>query len=191
MTTVGHTLTGLGIGMICMPEKQPRRSKTIHLAFFGLLANVPDLPFPYWGHARYYISHSLFVALALMLALACTLAFLPGLRARLGGWPVVIGGACAWLSHLLLDTLYNNGKGLRMFWPLSNFRMALPIPWFSAVQQKPPPFTPATMHIFLVELAFYGSMLLLVILLRKAGLFHSWRNRAFSRTGDAGPRRGR
>jgi len=182
MTGVGHTLTGVAIGVICMPEKKSTWSRIVHLVVFGILANVPDFPFRDWGHHRYSISHSLFVNVLLILFLSTILAFLPNLRTRIGGWPVLIGGAFAWLSHLLLDTFYNHGKGLEMFWPFSKSRLALPIPWFSVVTEKPPPLTPETLHILLVELAFYGSLLLVILFLKKAGVFDRTRRHVFQKS---------
>ena len=172
MTQVGHTLTGIAIGVACLPGGKPTHSKLIHLAAFGLLANIPDFPFKYWGHDRYYISHSLFVNLLLILIVSSAFIFLKGVRAKVGGWAVIVGGACAWLSHLLLDTFYNHGKGLLMFWPFSDRRLALPIPWFSVVKTPVLPLTPATVHILLIEFAFYGSILLIVIGMKKIGVFN-------------------
>lgn len=43
----------------------------------------------------------------------------------------MLGLALAWYSHLLLDTLYNHGYGLAMFWPVSDRSIALPVPWLS------------------------------------------------------------
>jgi len=177
MTQVGHTLTGLAIGVACLPGKRSARARLIHLVAFGFLANIPDLPLKNWGHDLYYFSHSLFVNLLLILIALSAFIFLKNMRARAGGWAVIFGGTLAWLSHLLLDTFYNHGKGLLMFWPLSERRLALPIPWFSAVRDMSLPPTPETIHILLTELAFYGSVLLGVLLMKKAGLFKWIRRR--------------
>ena len=67
MTQVGHTLTGLAIGVACLPGKRSARARLIHLVAFGFLANIPDLPLKNWGHDLYYFSHSLFVNLLLIL----------------------------------------------------------------------------------------------------------------------------
>jgi membrane-bound metal-dependent hydrolase YbcI (DUF457 family) len=86
---------------------------------------------------------------------------------KLGGWKVLLGGSLAWVSHLLLDTFYNHGKGLAMFWPFSDARLALPISWFSVVKNLPRPITWELIRILLIELAFYGTLLLVVIILKR------------------------
>lgn len=169
MTQVGHIITGIAIGVISMPEKKSTREKLLHLAIFALLANVPDFPFKNWGHDRYIVSHSMFINLFIMLSILPLLVYLKDFRTRIGGWPVVIGGAFSWLSHLLLDTFYNHGLGLRMFWPLNRESLALPIPWFSVVRN---PLSWNTVHIMLVEFACYGGLLLMVIVLKKSRIFH-------------------
>jgi len=172
MTQVGHVLTGIAIGVACMPNRKPAHSRLVHLVVFGLLATIPDFPLKNWGHHLYYFSHSLFVNLLLILVVSLAFVFLKDVRARIGGWVVVIGGALAWLSHLLLDTFYNHGQGLSMFWPFSDRRLALPIPWFSVVKDASLPLTPETVHILLTELAFYGSVLLVVMLMKKIGMLN-------------------
>jgi membrane-bound metal-dependent hydrolase YbcI (DUF457 family) len=166
MTQVGHTLTGAAIGVLCLPRGSSATHKAIHIAAFALLANLPDLPFPGWSHDRYEISHSLFVNVLLIVLVAAGLFFMPRARAGLGGWQVAAAGALAWLSHLLLDTFYNHGGGLAMFWPVSEARLAFPIAWFSIVQGPPFPITPATWRIFAIEFAAYLPALLLAILFK-------------------------
>lgn len=168
MTFIGHTLTGMAIGVACLPTGARRSAALLQVLGFGLLANLPDFPLPYWGHHRYFISHSLFVNALLIFVLALTLAIWKKPIFDEGNpWRVTLtGAAAAWLSHLLLDTFYNHGKGLLMFWPFSTQRLALPIPWFSVLRDIPPPFTADTLRIFGVEFAFYGGLLLGVVLLR-------------------------
>jgi hypothetical protein len=172
MTQVGHALTGAAIGVLCLPRGSSATHKAFHIAAFALLANLPDLPFPGWSHDRYEISHSLFVNALLISLAAAGLIVMPRARASLGGWPVATAGALAWLSHLLLDTFYNHGGGLAMFWPFSEARLALPIAWFSIVQGPPFPITPATWRVYAIEFAAYLPALLLAILLRAR-----WRTR--------------
>jgi membrane-bound metal-dependent hydrolase YbcI (DUF457 family) len=168
MTQVGHILTGIAVGVACMPESKSKKWKSIFLAIFGAIANIPDFQLPYWGHHRYYyVSHSLFVNGLIILLILPVFAFNRKLREKIGGWKVVVGGIVAWLSHLLLDTFYNQEKGLLMLWPFSDARVSLPMSWFSVVKTIPPPLTADTVHILLVEAVFYGTILLFVILLRK------------------------
>jgi hypothetical protein len=164
MSPVGHTLTGIAIGAACMPEEKPRRWKAIYLGICAFLAYIPDVQLPYWGHgAHYYVSHSLFSNLGLILV--CLLPFLISkpLRVKAGGGLAITGGALAWISHLLLDTFYNTGTGLMMFWPLSDARLSLAVSWFSVVTEY---FSLRTLRILLVEAAFYGGILAIVVLSR-------------------------
>jgi membrane-bound metal-dependent hydrolase YbcI (DUF457 family) len=171
MTQVGHILIGATIGMLCLPERTSRRRRAAHLAGFILLANIPDLPLKYWGHDRYQISHSLLVNLFLV---ALTGGFL-GLTLKGRAWfrrpGLLLAGELAWLSHLLLDTLYNHGRGIQLFWPLSSFRLALPVPWFSVIHLPLLQFD--NFRIFLVELICYLPIFLLAGWFRNAKL--GWR----------------
>lgn len=165
MTPVGHTLTGIAIGAACMPKEKPARWKAIYLGVCAFLAYIPDLQLPYWGHgAHYYVSHSLFSNL--MLILVCLLPFLfsKPLRTKVGSGWAITSGALAWISYLLLDTFYNTGTGLMMFWPLSDARLSLAMPWFSVVTEY---FSLRTLNIVLIETAFYGGILAMVALIRK------------------------
>jgi hypothetical protein len=167
MTQVGHILTGVTIGVVCIPERKPLRWKFVYYIVFSLLALVPDFKIKYWGHHRYYISHSVFTNLLVIIVIILLISRHKGVTERLGGWSVVIGGSLAWLSHLLLDTFYNHGKGLAMFWPISDARLALPIAWFSVVTNIPPPMTWETARILLIELVCYGAVFLCVVLLKQ------------------------
>jgi hypothetical protein len=169
MTQVGHTLTGLAIGVLCLPSPTSRLTKAVHLAAFLLLANTPDFPFDNWGHDRYDISHSLFVNLLLITTAMLVVSFTPKLRAGIGGGPVITGAVIAWLSHLLLDSFYNHGLGVAIFWPFSPARLALPIPWFSLLPNSPPPFTAQVWRAYSIEFACYFPLLLAAIALITSG----------------------
>jgi membrane-bound metal-dependent hydrolase YbcI (DUF457 family) len=165
VTNVAHTLTGIAIGVACMPSQKPKKWKAVYLCLCALLANFPDLQLPFWGHGAYYrVSHSLFVNLALLCLLVLPFIVSKKLRAEAGGAWVVAGCALAWTSHLLLDTFYNVKKGLMIFWPLSEARVSLAMPWFNVVTEY---FSLRTLRIVLVEIAFYGGLLLLVVLVRR------------------------
>lgn len=159
---------GMTIGVVCKPKNTSPKQTAIYLVVFAFLANIPDLPLPNWGHDRYNISHSLFVTLLMLVVAIFGLALLPVARHRIGGWPVITGGALAWLSHLLLDSFYNHGRGIAIFWPFSTARLILPIPWFSVLPSIPPPFTWPIIQIFLIEFISYFPLLLLAIWLRRS-----------------------
>jgi membrane-bound metal-dependent hydrolase YbcI (DUF457 family) len=166
MTQVGHALTGAAIGVLCLPPHLSKRAAGGYLVACALLANVPDFGFRNWGHDRYDISHSVFVNLLIILVLAAALWLLPAVRARIGG-TVFLGGAASWLSHLLLDSFYNHGMGIAIFWPFSSARLALPIPWLS-VLNSPLPITWQAMQVWAIELASFLPLLLLAIEVRRA-----------------------
>lgn len=160
MTPVGHSLMGLAIGCAAMPRGFTRRQTTVVLAAFVALANAPDWPLPGWGHDRYDLSHSIFVTIAVVTIAGAVAAVLLW-RTPYFSWRLVVGGAIAWLSHLLLDTLYDGRKGLAMFWPVSDARVSLPIPCFRTMQLSPL----VSVHnasVFAIEAVVYGSILGLV-----------------------------
>lgn len=167
MTQTGHTLTGIAIGILSMPTGDASKKKVAHVVAFALLANIPDLPLDNWGHGRYDISHSIFVNLLIIGIAVLAVTFLRNVRTRIGGWPVIVGGTVAWLSHLLLDSFYNHGQGVAIFWPFSDARLSLPIRWFSVVTSLPPPITPQMMQIFLIEFASYLPLVVVAILIRR------------------------
>jgi membrane-bound metal-dependent hydrolase YbcI (DUF457 family) len=161
MTSMGHTLTGATIGVLCKPAGVSKKWTRVYFGIFVLLSLVPDLPFKNWSHDRYGISHSIFVNLLLIVLVIIPLSFL---RDKIGGWRVIVGGSITWLSHLLLDSFYNHGRGVAIFWPFSKARLALPMPWFSAVPE--PGFTSQRLEEYLIEFVFYFPLLLLAIGLR-------------------------
>lgn len=166
MTLVGHALTGLTVGVIVLPQQTSARWRVVYFASFICLANVPDIPIRYWGHDKYGISHSLFVNGLIIAFLFVLLGFLPQFREVLGNYRVMVGAMCAWLSHLLLDTFYNHGHGLAMFWPFSRAHLALPIPWFSVAPHSPPPLTGQHLRIYAIEWIVYFLVLVVVLGLR-------------------------
>jgi membrane-bound metal-dependent hydrolase YbcI (DUF457 family) len=165
MTFVGHSLTGVAIGTLCIPENTTTRWKGIYFAAFAALANFPDIPIRYWGHDRYDISHSIFVNLLLIGFVVAVIMF-KRLHASLGGLHVMIGGSLAWLSHLLLDSFYNHGYGIAIYWPLSRARLTLPIPWFSVLPSTPPPLTMRHIEIYSIELLAYAPVVICALGLR-------------------------
>jgi len=167
MTQVGHSITGAALGVLCLPQSASTKQTVTHVVAFVLLSNIPDLPLKNWSHEKYHVSHSIFVNLLLIITTIVILAYLRDVRTRIGGWPAMVSGTIAWLSHLLLDSFYNHGNGIAIFWPLSDARLVLPIPWFSTVTSLPPPITPEMIRIFLIEFVCYLPFLLLAVLIRK------------------------
>jgi membrane-bound metal-dependent hydrolase YbcI (DUF457 family) len=161
MSPVGHTLTGLAIGYAVLPLELSFLKKMPTLVVFALLASGPDFLFFGWGRARYDISHSIFTALLAVLVMGVFIWCV----SRLVSTAVLIGGALAWYSHLLLDTLYNHGRGLAMFWPASDASIGWPVPWFSHMTLSPL-ISYHNLQVFAVEGAVYGSILALIVLVK-------------------------
>ena len=161
MTPVGHSLMGLAIGCAVVPRDFNRRQTALTLMTFVALANTPDWPLPGWGHDRYDVSHSIFVTIAIVvIAAGVTTVWLR--RTPYFRWRLIAGGAVAWLSHLLLDTLYDGRKGLAMFWPVSDARVSLPIPCFRTMQLSPL-VSAHNASVFAIEAIVYGSILGIVL----------------------------
>jgi hypothetical protein len=175
MTLVGHMLTGTAIGVVTMPNYPRTRQKTIFLLVFALLATVPDWPFRNWGHAKYYVSHSIFINLLLIGIVGTILYIAPRTWRKHSlipathslSWQVMLGGSLAWMSHLLLDTFYNHKKGLAMFWPLSSARLALPIPWLAVASRPFLPVTTGNLRIILLDFLTFFPLVIFAIIIRK------------------------
>jgi membrane-bound metal-dependent hydrolase YbcI (DUF457 family) len=164
MTQVGHILTGVACGVLSLPPSVSKARCVIQLGVFMVLANIPDIPLPYWGHARYDISHSVFVNLvpcALVLVILFRL-----FRDRVADWRTLGFGMAAWFSHLLLDAFYNHGSGVGIFWPLSTATVALPIPWFSVLVAPIWPLTAEGIRIGLIEFISYAPVVLMTLYIR-------------------------
>jgi len=140
----------------------------IGFAVFAMLADIPDFPLPGWGHYEYRVSHSIFVNGGLIAIVLLGLA-----AARMGkglriSKRVVAGGVVAWLSHFLLDSMYNHGHGIAIYWPLAPGSLVLPVPWFSTLEHSPPPLNAHTLCVFAIELVCYSLLLGVVLLARRA-----------------------
>jgi len=68
-------------------------------------------------------------------------------------------GIAAWLSHLLLDSFYNHGRGIAIYWPLSEGRFELSMPWFSTLHGSWA-LDDHTARVVAIELAFYSPLVL-------------------------------
>jgi len=168
MTLVGHSIIGATMAVVTIPLGARVRRLALAMLAFVVLANIPDLRLPYWGHERYGISHSVFVNGTVILLLSLPFLLSGRARSSIGGITVVVGCALAWLSHLLLDTFYNHGRGLAMFWPFSKGRLALPVPWFETAKKPLPHFDLHTARVWSVELVSYGVVIVAALLVRHA-----------------------
>jgi hypothetical protein len=63
-----------------------------------------------------------------------------------------------------------------MFWPLSDGRIALPIPWFATMQLSPL-FSAHNMSVWAIEVALYGGFLALTLSIRRPIFFRQRRSR--------------
>jgi hypothetical protein len=168
MTPVGHSLFGATIAVAAAPRTMSRTARLAMMGAFVVLANVPDISVRGWGHHRYDISHSLFVNLGLIVTASMVAIFLHRARYIAVGPRIIIAGGLAWLSHLLLDSFYNHGLGIAIYWPFSSARLALPIPWFSVLHRSLPHADYHAVRVMSIELAAYGSLFLVVLLIRRA-----------------------
>jgi len=166
MTSVGHCLTGLSFAALWVPRSWERKEKLAAFAAFTLVANAPDLPLPFWGHYSYRVSHSLFINLALVAIVVGLLISSRAWRSEAARRWVALGGAAAWLSHLLLDSFYSHGYGIRIFWPVSDAALRLPVPWFHVLQRDAPRDL-ATLQIFATEALCYGALLAACLIWRR------------------------
>lgn len=162
MSPVGHSITGLAIAALALPAGVKRTRLWLGGAAFIALANLPDWPLPGWGHDRYEISHSLFANLALIATGALIWRAIPAWRQALPARLILLA-ACAWLSHLLLDSFYNHGKGIGIGWPLLEYRLNLPVPLFRIVDTSLPPWHPRNLSVFAIELIAYSPLLALAL----------------------------
>jgi membrane-bound metal-dependent hydrolase YbcI (DUF457 family) len=175
MTGIGHGLTGASIAVLTMPSGWSARTKCLLVGSFAVLANLPDLRLPSWGHERYDISHSVFVNAGLIVVACLILLSFRRVRERPATGRVLLGGGLAWLSHLLLDSFYGHGKGIAIFWPFSRARLNLPVPWFETVRVPLPHVDAHTVRVWAIELAVYGTILALAVTGRRLYAKHSAR----------------
>ena len=177
MSPVGHSIFGLTLAALAVPwlpkltndRLTNRRTSRFFLlavpVVFVALASLPDWPIPNWGHDRYRISHSLFVNLALIFLVAVIWWLIKPLH-RTVSLRIFAFGIMAWLSHLLLDTLYAHGRGLAMFWPFSETRVSMPIPWFQVLNTNVPMWHTRNLSVFGYEALVYTPILIAVLSVR-------------------------
>jgi membrane-bound metal-dependent hydrolase YbcI (DUF457 family) len=168
MTQMGHSLVGACLGILALSKHKKLSSSIGTLFLFVVLANIPDLPVPAWGHDRYYFSHSLFVNLGVALLLTSIYLLLSKFWLKIApNMKFLLLMILALFSHLLLDSFYNHGFGVAIFWPFSSESLALPIPWLSVQKDFPPPFTLEMLRIWFLEFLTFSPLLLLSLWYRK------------------------
>ena len=166
MTIIGHSLMGATLAVLFSPALLYERRKAIIIGVFIFIAYIPDPPFPGWGHWQYHVSHSVFVNLLLIVPTVLVMLYLKYAK-NIGSYSLILAVPMAWLSHFVLDSLYNHGQGVGIFWPFSTKKLALPISWFSTLQTTPVVFSIANLKVFIIEFLVYVSILLLAFLARK------------------------
>jgi hypothetical protein len=168
MTQMGHSLVGLSFGILALkkhPLPSNRTSIPGILFLFVILANLPDLPVPGWGHDRYEVSHSLWVTMIAALGISCAYLLLCKYILRIKPHRIFLFLMnLALFSHLLLDSFYNHGYGVAIFWPFSSASLALPIPWLSVQKDLPPPITQEMIKIWFFEFLTFGPLLLIALI---------------------------
>jgi membrane-bound metal-dependent hydrolase YbcI (DUF457 family) len=168
MTQIGHTIVGSAFGYFALPGRSRGFWKCMLLFIFIVLANLPDLPVPMWGHDRYDISHSIFSNLLLIGILIFLISLISNLlfHQRVNRW-ILFWGVIAVLSHILMDSFYNHGLGIPIFWPFSDKSLVLPISWLSVQKDWYVPITLDSVRIWLYEFITFGPFLLVSIWIRK------------------------
>ena len=164
MSPVGHSLVGLAFAALALPKSSSRKRMVILPIVFVALANLPDWPFPNWGHDQYRISHSVFVNLLLIAIAMLVWSMIPWFRSQV---PVrfLWMGAAAWLSHLLLDTFYNHGRGLAIYWPFSSGRLNLAIPCFDTLDLSQSIVSRHNLAVYGIEAVIYLPVLFIALVI--------------------------
>ena len=166
MSPVGHSLVGLSLAAIAMPPSRGRFWKTGLLVSFVALANLPDWPIANWGHDRYDISHSIFVNISLIGLTTLVWLITPRLKSSLP-LPCFLLALSAWLSHLLLDSFYNHGLGIAIYWPFSDGRLNFAMPWFNTLDLSQSITSQHNLYVYFIEFIAYGPVLILALVVGK------------------------
>lgn len=164
MTSLGHSLVGASIGILCMPAMDKLHRRVNILVATIAVASLPDWPIPNWGHFHLAISHSIIVNGAAIACLAAGL-YLQGTPLWQTRRRVIIGLIAAWLSHFLLDALYVDSH-LAIFWPFSEATVSLPVPWLETLPHVPPPFDERVIRILILEAVTFMPLLVLAAAIR-------------------------
>jgi hypothetical protein len=172
MTPIGHTLTGLAIGYAAIPRETPPKQRLGLLAVFALLASLPDMPLPFWGHANLEISHSLVSCTVGVLVIGSLLVW--KYQGRFPFTPAMLfAGALCWYSHMVLDAMYSWGVGLPIAWPFGVVRLDLAVPWLH-IANKVDVLSMHNVRVALFEVLTFGPLLLVAVLAKH----YYWRKTA-------------
>ena len=164
MTTIGHSLSGISIAVLTLPRGRSLLWYVVAGHLFVFFANIPDYPFPGWGHDAYQVSHSVFLG-ALLASLIGLLRLIPEVSTRVSK-TMFLAFSAAWLTHMPLDSIYSHGHGIGIFWPFSDAHLAMPIPWFDTLTW--PPKTAHNLRVFQVETVVYGLVLAVCVWFRRS-----------------------
>jgi len=165
MTSLGHTLVGASVGLLCLPALDKGSARFLFLVGMIAVASLPDWPIPGWGHYRLDISHSVIVNGGAMLGMSLFMRGLAGSAYK--RYRLAIAGVLAvWGGHLLMDTLYADSS-MVLFWPLSDIAVSLPVPWLKTMPHVPPPFDDRILEIFLFEGLTFAPLLVLALTIRR------------------------
>ena len=84
------------------------------------------------------------------------------LRKRIGK-PILVLGATAWLTHLLLDSFYNHNRGIAIYWPFSDSRLNFGMPWFNNLDLSQSPISNDNLWVYIVEAIAFAPVLAVAI----------------------------
>jgi len=68
-----------------------------------------------------------------------------------------VAGGLAWYSHVLLATMYNHGRGIAIYWPVSRGRLSLAVPWFSTMNPRDL-WSAHNLRVWAIEASVYGAI---------------------------------
>ena len=138
------------------------------LAFLSLLPDadaIPGLLFHDLGRFHNHFSHSFFAGLVTSLILMLAAKALG--RPQPARW-LTYGLICYWI-HLAMDFM-TFGRGVMLFWPLSNSRFSSPVKLFSGLHWSEGLWSVRHLETILTEVLLVLSAFLLFAALRKGGL---------------------